>query len=162
MEHICDYAFTSRTRCLRYFIRRSQSSEDLPDLCLTALFDANFGMQRPRFGVIIGIGTTSDSYDYVFARSFLSPTVAHSTAEAELSACSFASRTILGFYNFLTDLGFHVNRPMDIFGDNSAANLIAMGSASLRAVRHISLARLFARECCRDGLLQLQPFEADR
>ena len=106
--------------------------------CLHADFDASFGQERSREGVILFLNNS-----YYQHKSSLQTTVSLSTTEAELGAASSAARLIMGSFNFLNELlkgvGFaNVTAPV-MWGDNSAANQIGNCTASVRRVRHLSL-----------------------
>ena len=89
-----------------------------------------------------------------FTRSSLNPTVSVGTTEAELTCCCWVARELVSCLNILRECfsWCYIRTPV-AYGDNSAANLIAQGSASLRAVRHLCLQRLYCRWVCRENLL---------
>ena len=106
--------------------------------CLHVDFDASFGQERSREGVILFLNNS-----YCQHKSSLQTTVSLSTTEAELGAASSAARLIMGSFNFLNELlkgvGFaNVTAPV-MWGDNSAANQIGNCTASVRRVRYLSL-----------------------
>ena len=87
----------------------------------------------------------------------LNPTVSVGTTEAELTCCTWCSRELVAAYNFCREVFPWIQiRVPCAFGDNTAANLIAAGAASLRAVRHLCLQRLYCRWVCREGLLMVK------
>ena len=87
-------------------------------------------------------------------RSSLNPTISVSTTEAELTACTFIARALLEMLNFVRGYvpWLQFKTPV-AFGDNSGANLIAAGRASIRAVHHLALQSLFCRHVTREGQL---------
>eukprot|EP00399_MALV-I-05_sp_L67-4_P000185 gene184-68_t len=61
-----------------------------------------------------------------------------------------AARELQGAFNFLCDIFPRVKFARLIRGDNVAANLLGSAQASLRRVRHLSLAHLYVRELAGD------------
>ena len=92
-----------------------------------------------------------------FTRTTLNPTISVGTTEAELTCCSWCSRELISAYNFATEVlpWVQIRTPV-AFGDNTAANLIAAGAASVRAVRHLCLQRLYCRWVCKEGLINVK------
>ena len=92
-----------------------------------------------------------------YTRSSLSPTVSVGTTEAEITCSSWCARELIAARNFAEEVlpWAQVRQPV-AFGDNTAANLIAAGQASVRAVRHLCLQRLFSRQVCKEGLLAVK------
>ena len=92
-----------------------------------------------------------------FTRTTLNPTISVGTTEAELTCCSWCSRELISAYNFATEVlpWVQIRTPV-AFGDNTAANLIAAGAASVRAVRHLCLQRLYCRWVFKEGLINVK------
>ena len=176
-----NYAHSHRRRSFRLEIRHVDLSSGVsPQVFITGDFDASLGncggiskisgerLQsdgHARMGVILflAVGHYSNVSDAnvagwsFFSRSTLSATVAVGTSESELSCCSWATKEILAAVNFCREVlpFLHVRSPV-LYGDNTACVLIASGESTLRAVRHLSLQRLFCRWASRENLVSFR------
>ena len=109
-------------------------------------FDANFGHAHARSGLSLFLG---DALCYWASRR--QKCIVLSTAEAEMVAASAAAKELQGTFNFLSDVFPGVTFVRQLRGDNVAANLLGSAQASLRRVRHLSLAHLYVRELTASG-----------
>ena len=89
-------------------------------------------------------------------------TVAHSTAEAELVASSWAAREMIGLKNLVNEVFPSLKITLVMFGDNEAANLMAACQAGIRKVRHLDLANLYVRTVTEQGLIRVQYVESSK
>ena len=86
----------------------------------------------------------------------LQSTYSLSTTESELTAATACARECVSTMNFLREI-FPVSRhpSAKMYGDNCAANRIGACLASVRKVRHLSLAQLWIRRATSDNLVTL-------
>ena len=178
---LVNYAHSHRRRSFRLKIRHVDMTSGIsPQVYITGDFDASLGNTgvvskasgertesdgHARMGVILflAVGHYSNVSDAnaagwsFFSRSTLSATVAVGTSESELSCCSWATKEILAAVNFCREVlpFLHVRSPV-LYGDNSACVLIASGESTLRAVRHLSLQRLFCRWASKENLISFR------
>eukprot|EP00399_MALV-I-05_sp_L67-4_P000114 gene114-25_t len=154
----------SAKKLLRYVRNTGSRHLELPlpalndgSMRLTVEFDANFGHSKARSGFCLFFGEA-----VCFWASRRQKCIALSTAEAELVAASAAARELQGAFNFLCDIFPRIRFERLIRGDNVAANLLGSAQASLRRVRHLSLAHLYVRELAGDVPIEYVPTHSNR
>lgn len=76
-----------------------------------------------------------------------------STSEAEYIALVHVSKTSIWIESFLTELKFHVSRPLQIRGDNMSSGSIATKTINYGRARHVNVANFWLRERIRDGTM---------
>lgn len=117
-------------------------------------FDSSYEPGRARSG---GVVRLNNQTTYWYSRR--QRCICLSTAEAELVAASTIAKEAIGARNYLESVwGSSENAQLTfkvhLEGGYTAANLISSGQASLRKVRHLSIAHLFVRQATQDeGIL---------
>ena len=82
--------------------------------------------------------------------------VAHSTAEAEYIAMSYAVQEAKWLANLLSEIGARVHLPVDLYSDNQAAIAVSSGDrVSHSRTRHIDLRHHYVRELVESGWLRV-------
>ena len=179
---LVQFAWTFRSR--GYKFRVPEISRENVSVWISADFDSSLGNVGPqvvdvaskeklrleadghaRMGVcmFVACGNFPDPVEAnqhawcFYTRSSLNPTISIGTTEAELTCSAWCSRELMGARNFAKEVlpWVQIRTPVG-FGDNTAANIIASGAASVRAVRHLCLQRLYSRHVCKEGLLQVK------
>eukprot|EP00399_MALV-I-05_sp_L67-4_P000175 gene175-96_t len=154
----------SAKKLLRY-VRRTAGRRlalPVPDVSSRSVsfrveFDANFGHSKARSGICMFLGDALCQWS-----SRRQKCIVLSTAEAELVASSAAAKELQGAFNFLSDIFPEVTLKRSMAGDNVAANLLSSAQASLRKVRHLSLAHLYVREIASDVPIVYVPTTLNR
>ena len=78
---------------------------------------------------------------------------ATSTAEAEYIAMSTCAKEVTHYRLFLAELGFKMNYPILIYGDNVAAQYWAKDTITMRKAKHIEIRYHFIRHKVKDGTI---------
>ena len=173
---LIQYSWTFRDRGFRFPIPSNIDRKNM-QLWITTDFDASLGNAGPLLGsgdsqvrlegdgharmgccMFVAVGNCSSPREAnqagwcFFSRSALQPTISIGTTESELTSCSWACKETIGATNFSREvLREFIIRLPTLYGDNEAANLVANGQCSVRAVRHLVLQRLYARQVCKEG-----------
>ena len=144
------------------YFPKIESTKELK-LWISCDFDSSMGMTsalgtdgHARQGFMIYLGLSRDHCACVYGRSTLQATIALSTCEAELTACSFAAKNVVGLMNVLKLCfpGSTVETPT-LHGDNQAANRISAAQAGARNMRHLGLPDLWIRNLTRSSQLKI-------
>ena len=92
----------------------------------------------------------------VLSRCGLQTTLSMSTTESELTSSTSCAKECVSQENFLRELfPFSIFPTADMYGDCAAANSIGQCLASLRRVRHLSLAQLWIRQATASGRVKI-------
>jgi hypothetical protein len=144
---------TAAKRILRYFkgtldlkkvLRRSDH------LKLGAYVDSDFGGEpeqnefpmRSLSGMVVllfGIGV-------ILASVILEKTLSLSTCEAEYKAAARGAQVLVGYRQFLEEIGFGDPQPSQMFSDNQAAIALTKHNSSNAATRHMKMKFHYIRE----------------
>ena len=81
--------------------------------------------------------------------------VTTSTCHAEYVAACEASRETVWLREFLSELGFSMDKPTHVFEDNEAARFLSENPATTERSKHIRLRWHYLRQCVRDGTIRL-------
>jgi len=149
--HLLQFMASTKTRCLTFFLDDNLKPTWPTHFATHAYWDASFSV-KSRSGLVLYVDGR-----LVYSRSKRQSTIALSSAEAELVACTLAGRELQGLTNMLCDV-FDCpleNVQMSMAGDNQACNAIASCQAGVRRVRHLQLDHLWIRDLTRDGKVQL-------
>ena len=136
------------------------------DLCLT--FDAEAGKR-----IILGyadadwggcLDTRRSTTGYLFKtfgglvawKSRRQPTVALSTAEAEIMASVDAAKQAVWLKRLLSDLNISLDGPVEIFNDNMGAIQLSQHPGSHDRTKHIDMRHLWLRERVADETVKMQ------
>ena len=126
-------------------------------------YDSSMGQSGPlgtdayaRQGCILSVGICRERLPPVMGKSSLQTTVSLSTCEAELTACSWTAKQLIGLRNLLAEVfeGAKIHTP-EMSGDNKAANLLASNQSSLRNHRHLQLPQIWVRNLTKSGQLKI-------
>ena len=74
------------------------------------------------------------------------PTVALSTMEAEYQSAALCAREVLWLRHLWPTLGYHINGPITILGDNAACLALCASHQVTAMAKHISIIHHFATE----------------
>ncbi|KAK1408324.1 hypothetical protein QVD17_39996 [Tagetes erecta] len=123
---------------------------------LSAYSDSDWGKcletRRSVTGFCIMLGSCLVSW-----KSKKQSTVSRSSAEAEYRAMCAATCEIVWVKNMLTELGIHVNLPVDIYCDNDAAISIAANPVFHDRTKHFDMDLYFLREKVSAGVINTVP-----
>lgn len=89
-------------------------------------------------------------------RSVKQRCVATSTFAAETYALSAGAQEVLGILNFLREIGFKVNTPIDAMVDNEAAVMVASTDSFNDKSRSLHIAGNLAKDLHREGILAVK------
>ena len=166
LRMLCYYVFHTKNLVLRLecppWVDQRFSLKKL-NIFMECYFDSSLGSSsalgtdaHARQGCIINVGVLKDKMAPVSAKSSLQTTVSLSTCEAELTACSWSAKQLIGLFNLLSEIfqGSTMNTPA-MYGDNRAANLLASNQASVRNHRHLQLPQLWVRNLTRANLIRI-------
>ncbi len=89
-------------------------------------------------------------------KSSLEPTVALSSAEAELIAATMATKEAIWLKKLLGELGVNVQGPVEIFEDNKSCIALSKNPEQHQRTKHIDIKYFFVREMVARGLVTLE------
>jgi hypothetical protein len=82
-------------------------------------------------------------------------TVAQNTTEAEYMAMTDAANQAAWYQSFLTELGYNVDDPIPLHGDNKGAIDLALNPVTGRRSKHIAIRHHVIREYIENGTISL-------
>ena len=148
--------------CPSYMSKECSILENL-QIFTHGFYDSSMGQSGPlgtdayaRQGCILSVGICRERLPPVMGKSSLQTTVSLSTCEAELTACSWCAKQLIGLRNLLAEIfeGAKIHTP-EMSGDNKAANLLASNQSSLRNHRHLQLPQIWVRNLTKSGQLKI-------
>ena len=81
--------------------------------------------------------------------------VAQSSTEAEYIALANTAKSILWLRNLLLELGLQVKLPITLFGDNTAANILAVNGTTSQFTKHIEIRYHFLQDLIERKIIQI-------
>ena len=88
--------------------------------------------------------------------------VALSTAEAEVNACTVAVQELTYVCGVFNELGFVVSKPMSVFVDNQACIALSKHSINHNKTKHFAIKTCFPQEKTEKGEISLKFLPTDR
>ena len=153
IKHLLRYLNSTKNLGLMYMFNNNESS-------LVCMSDSDFGSSGDDFkstsGNIVLLNAVPVSWS-----SVKQPVVALSTCEAELISLVSCSRTALHFKKLSDSLKIPISCPIPMFGDNNAANHIAVNSIKSSRTKHMSIKYCFIRECILNKILTIHRIDSN-
>lgn len=164
-QHLEDYSerdWEAALRVVRY-LKRNRTRKLTFGNCvgssdeagLIGFVDSDWGgdvrTRRSRYGYLFYLNN-----DLVSWKSSLEPTVALSSAEAELIAATMATKEAIWLKKLLGELGVNVQGPVEIFEDNKSCIALSKNPEQHQRTKHIDIKYFFVREMVARGLVTLE------
>ena len=89
-------------------------------------------------------------------KSKLQPTVAVSTAEAEINAAVVGVQEVIYIKGILEELGIKVKIPIPLYVDNQAAIALSKNPEQQAKTKHFAIRLAFLRESCQNNIVSLR------
>ena len=91
----------------------------------------------------------------LLAGVILEKTLSLSTCEAEYKAISRGAQVLVGYRQFMEEIGFGDAEPSQMYSDNQAAIAMTQQSSSNTSTRHMKMKFHYIRECIRNQEIKL-------